>query len=44
VVLEWNIKNIHALIFKEIDNANAGKYRRENVVISGAKHIPPNLL
>lgn len=36
-----NIKNIHALIFKEIDNANAGKYRRENVVISGAKHIPP---
>ena len=41
MVLEWNIKNIHALIFKEIDNANAGKYRRENVVISGAKHIPP---
>jgi Fic family protein len=38
---EWNIKNIHALILKEIDNANAGKYRTENVVISGAKHIPP---
>jgi len=38
---EWNIKNIHALILKEIDNANAGKYRSENVVISGAKHIPP---
>lgn len=38
---EWNIKNIHALILKEIDNTNAGKYRRENVVISGAKHIPP---
>lgn len=38
---EWNIKNIHALILKEIDNANAGKYRNENVVISGAKHIPP---
>jgi Fic family protein len=37
---EWNIKNIHALILKEIDY-NAGKYRRENVVISGAKHIPP---
>jgi Fic family protein len=39
---EWNIKNIHSLILKEIDNANAGKYRTENVVISGAKHIPPN--
>lgn len=38
---EWNIKNIHALILKEIDNTNAGKYRNENVVISGAKHIPP---
>ncbi len=38
---EWNIKNMHSLILKEIDNANAGKYRNENVVISGAKHIPP---
>lgn len=38
---EWNIKNIHALILKKIDNTNAGKYRTENVVISGARHIPP---
>jgi Fic family protein len=38
---EWNIKNIHALILREIDNHNAGKYRMENVVISGANHIPP---
>lgn len=38
---EWNIKKIHTLILKEIDNINAGKYRSENVVISGAKHIPP---
>lgn len=38
---EWNIKNIHALILKEIDNQNAGRYRMENVVISGAVHIPP---
>jgi fido (protein-threonine AMPylation protein) len=37
---EWNIKNIHALILKEIDNQNAGKYRTENVAISGAKNIP----
>lgn len=38
---EWNIKNIHGLILKEIDNQNAGKYRTENVVIGGAIHIPP---
>lgn len=40
-ITEWNLKNIHALILKEIDNLNAGKYRTENVLISGAKHIPP---
>ncbi len=38
---EWNLKNIHTLILKEIDNDNAGRYRSENVMISGAKHIPP---
>lgn len=42
VITEWNIKNIHQLILKDIDNSNAGKYRNENVLISGAKHIPPN--
>lgn len=41
LLTEWNIKNINALILKEIDNLNAGKYRTENVVISGAKHLPP---
>lgn len=40
-ISEWNIRNIHSLILKGIDNKNAGKYRTENVVISGAKHIPP---
>jgi len=39
---EWNIKNIHSLILKDIDNQNAGKYRNENVIISGASHIPPS--
>ena len=29
------------MILKEIDKQNARKYRTENVVISGAKHIPP---
>lgn len=37
----WNIRNIHSLILKEIDKENAGRYRSENVMISGAKHIPP---
>ncbi|MCK5758600.1 MAG: Fic family protein [Clostridiales bacterium] len=41
VLTEWNLKNIHSLILKEIDNKNAGKYRKENVLISGAQHIPP---
>ncbi|MCK5762646.1 MAG: Fic family protein [Clostridiales bacterium] len=37
----WNLKNIHTLILKEIDNDNAGRYRSENVLISGAKYVPP---
>ena len=43
-ITEWNIKNIHGLILKEIDNENAGKYRRENVTIKGATHIPPDYI
>ena len=41
---EWNIKNIHQLVLKEIDDENAGKYRDENVRIMGAKNIPPDYL
>lgn len=41
---EWNIKCIHGLILREIDDKNAGKYREENVIIRGAKHIPPDYL
>ena len=43
-ISEWNIKNIHQLILKDIDNENAGKYRKENVTIKGATHIPPDYL
>ena len=43
-ISEWNIKNIHQLILKDIDDENAGKYRSENVTIKGAKHIPPDYL
>lgn len=43
-ISEWNIRNLHQIILKDIDNSNAGKYRTENVLISGAKHIPPDYL
>jgi len=33
--------NIHSLILQGIDNKNAGTYRTVQVLISGAKHIPP---
>jgi Fic family protein len=38
---ERNIKELHRLIIKNIDTENAGIYRHENVIISGAKHRPP---
>ena len=39
---ERQIKNIHNLILKRIDDENAGRYRKEKVVISGAEHTPPD--
>ncbi|UPT66422.1 MAG: Fic family protein [Sphingobacteriales bacterium JAD_PAG50586_3] len=33
--------DIHRLILQGIDNDNAGKYRTVPVMISGAKHLPP---
>ena len=41
---EWDIKSIHQLILKSIDDKNAGVYRKMNVTISGAEHIPPDYL
>lgn len=43
-ITEWNIKSIHQLVLKDIDDKNAGRYRRENVTIKGATHIPPDYL
>ena len=43
-ITEWNIKNIHQLILKDMDNKNVCKYREENVRIKGAYHIPPDYL
>lgn len=37
---EHDIKSIHALILKNIDAKNAGKYRDINVLISGAEYKP----
>ena len=36
------IKSLHKVILKNIDDASAGVYRKTNVRILGAVHIPPN--
>lgn len=41
---EWQIRNIHQLILKNIDEQLAGRYRTLNVLISGATHTPPDHL
>lgn len=41
---EWDIKSIHQLILKNIDDKNSGIYRSINVTISGANHVPPDFL
>lgn len=38
------VKSIHQLVLKTIDDNNAGAYRDQNVVISGAEHEPPDHL
>ena len=40
-ITERDILQIHSLILKGIDNGNAGQYRKVQVLISGAKHVPP---
>lgn len=40
-VTEETIKMLNALILKSIDDNEAGNYRRQNVRILGARHIPP---
>jgi len=39
---QWQIKSLHQLILKNIDDDNADGYRSVNVVISGATHKPPD--
>lgn len=38
---EWQIKSIHRLVLKGINDNYAGAYRDQQVIIAGAKHIPP---
>ncbi|MFC4766690.1 Fic family protein [Effusibacillus consociatus] len=38
------IKDVHHLILKNIDDENAGMYRKINVAISGSQHQPPHFL
>ncbi|MCV3402296.1 Fic family protein, partial [Campylobacter lari] len=44
ILNEIDIKSLHQIILQTIDIKNAGVYRKANVVISGAKHIPPDYL
>ena len=41
---ETDIKGLHSLILRGIDDNNAGIYRNLNVRISGARHMPPDFL
>ena len=43
-VSERSIKNIHELILKDIDDENAGRYRKSNVKIAGASIVPPDFV
>ncbi|MFP3845974.1 Fic family protein [Priestia filamentosa] len=38
---EWQIKNLHRLVLKGIDDEYAGIYRDQQVFIAGARHTPP---
>ena len=40
-ITETVLLNIHQLILQGVDNNNAGTYRKVQVMIAGAKHIPP---
>ncbi|MCI5150175.1 MAG: Fic family protein, partial [Candidatus Electrothrix sp. MAN1_4] len=41
---ENTVRQLHALILQSIDDTEAGHYRRQNVRILGARHIPPQSL
>ena len=38
---EYTLKQIHTIVLRSIDKANAGVYRNVPVLISGSRHVPP---
>ena len=40
---EAEIKDLHQIVLKSVDSPNAGRYRQQNVLISGAGFTPPDL-
>ena len=41
---EAEIRNLHQIVLKSVDSRNAGRYRQQNVLISGAGFTPPDFL
>ena len=39
---ERDIRQIHALVLRTIDDEEAGRYRRTQVLITGSAHVPPD--
>lgn len=40
-ISENNIKNLHRVFFFRIDPTNAGKYRKQRVLVTGSEFLPP---
>lgn len=40
-ITAFQVRQLHQLVLMRIDDENAGQYRRTNVRIGGAAHIPP---
>jgi Fic family protein len=40
-ITEHNIRQIHALVLRTIDDENAGAYRKAQVYITGSTYVPP---
>lgn len=41
-ISEEDILSLHKIFFRQIDPENAGKYRLENVIITGTDYLPPD--
>ena len=42
IITESNIRELHRLFYYRIDAKKAGKYRKQQVYISGTDYLPPN--